>query len=202
MKKVVRRYLIPLVAGLVVIGAMGAWQTVSGQNRIEFLPSSTLVVDGTSNQSDWTVTADSLYGWVNLAAGTDGMPSISSAELHVIADEIVSNKSPIMDRLMRRALKTSEFSEIVFTLNEADVQPLSEADTFAVASRGQLAIAGETRDVEIGLGGERTPSGFRFAGSYEMNMTDFGIDPPTALFGALHTGDGVVVRFDLRIAVD
>jgi hypothetical protein len=32
-------------------------------------------------------------------------------------------------------------------------------------------------------------------GFLSLDMTDYGVDPPTAILGTLHTGDKVTVRF-------
>ena len=192
----------PRIATAVILLTFFASAAAHAQDRMSFAPESTVLIDGTSNQSDWTVTADSLYGWVEMAATDGGLPEISGVEVHVVSSEIVSNKSPIMDRLMYRTLKTGEFTEIVFALTGADVMPVdgADADTFAVAATGSLSIAGVTHPIEMTVGGERVGgSGYRFTGSYGLKMTDYGMRPPTALFGALHTGDPVVVRFDLHV---
>jgi len=174
---------------------------VAAQNRITFSTESTLTVDGTSNQSDWSVYADSVSGWVALGMADGSNPIVSGGEVHVLSAAMVSRKSPIMDRLMRRALKTDEFSEIVFELTSAEPESLTGAapDTFAVLAQGNLTIAGITKQVAVVIGGEPYMGGYRFAGSYPLKMTDYGMVPPTALFGALHTGDAVVVRFDLIV---
>ena len=40
----------------------------------------------------------------------------------------------------------------------------------------------------------------RFTGQHPMLMSDFGMDPPSAMFGQLRTADEVVVHFDLVVA--
>ncbi|MGH9361260.1 MAG: hypothetical protein ACRD2T_05030, partial [Thermoanaerobaculia bacterium] len=50
--------------------------------------------------------------------------------------------------------------------------------------------------------GERLGLGrYRITGALELKMTDFGIQPPTALMGLIRAGDGLRVRFDLRLAL-
>ena len=188
---------------LILYGVSG--MQASAQDRLELSPESAVTIDGDSNQSEWTVVVDSLYGWLEFVEGESGNPDVSGFELHVLSEEIVSNRSIIMDRLMYRALKTSEFEEIVYELTLAELVAIegAPADTFALATTGNLSIAGITHEITTTIGGEALQDGsYHFAGSYPMKMTDYGMRPPTALFGALHTRDDVIVNFDFTVRRD
>ncbi len=190
---------------VVLLILMSVPHAVFSQDRLDFTDESTVYIDGTSNHSDWTVTADSLYGWVAFSQDDDGRPVVTGAELHVLAEEIVSERGIIMNRLMYTALKTGEFSEIVFQLTGANPLSVPEAvpDSFAVSTTGVLSIAGVSNEIEVIVGGNKIgSSGYEFGGSYGLKMTDYGMTPPTALFGSLHTGNPVVVRFNLVVKLD
>jgi polyisoprenoid-binding protein YceI len=62
---------------------------------------------------------------------------------------------------------------------------------------GNLTIAGVTKPVKFKSEYQVKGSDVHFTGSYSFKMTDFGIDPPTAVMGTIKTGDEIVVRFDL-----
>ncbi len=188
-----------LVAALLV-AIVASMQPVTAQQRVDFLPESSLTIAGDSNQSEWTVTADSLYGSVEYTADDEGNPVVSAVELHVISRQIKSYKSPIMDRLMYRALKTNQYEEIVFELTGAQMVAGDDPGSFTISATGDLSIAGVTNEITVDVEGRRADGGgYRFVGSYEMKMTDFGMKPPTALFGALHTRDAITVQFDFVI---
>ena len=36
-----------------------------------------------------------------------------------------------------------------------------------------------------------------FNGSYKLKMTEYKVDPPTAMLGAIKTGDGIEVKYNL-----
>jgi len=40
----------------------------------------------------------------------------------------------------------------------------------------------------------------QFTGSQELLMTDFGIDPPTAVFGTIRSKDEIRIEFDVTLS--
>ena len=101
-----------------------------------------------------------------------------------------------MDRLMHSALKTADHPSITFRLGGASGD--LSASTFRIVANGTLTLAGETRDVEFPVDGERRSDGtYVFSGSVPISMSDYGISPPVAMFGSLRTADDVVVSFKI-----
>ena len=150
---------------------------------------SKLWVEGTSNKSDWAVSATEFEVEASLAG--DG--HIEAMVLKVPADKIVSNQSTIMDRLMHKTLKVTQHPVIEFEL--VALEPL-EGDSLQAV--GNLTIAGVTNEASFGLTRvEAENGGKRYIGAHSMKMTDYGMKPPSAMFGALHTGDDVTVHFDM-----
>ena len=39
----------------------------------------------------------------------------------------------------------------------------------------------------------------RVTGSYDLNMTEYGLKPPTLMFGRIKVGETVTVKFDLLL---
>lgn len=201
MKELYRKsYSVAKIVVFSLVATLASLQSVTAQERVDFLPESSLTIAGDSNLSEWTVTADSLYGWVEYAADDQGNPVVSAVELHVISRQIKSNKSPIMDRLMYRALNADEHEEIVFDLTGARMYAGNDTGSFTITATGNLSMAGITHEINVEVEGTKTDGGgYRFAGSHEIKMTDYGMKPPTALFGSLHTRDDCTVRFEFII---
>lgn len=153
---------------------------------------SKLWVEGTSNKSDWSVKAKEVKAMATRAE--DG--SVAALTLEVPSAQMVSEKSSIMDRLMHKTLKVNEHPTIVFEMKELNP---AEAQNTSLAV-GELTIAGVTQEVRVEVvqvtADDGTP---RYSGSQTLKMTDFGMKPPSAMFGALHTGDEVTVRFDVGL---
>lgn len=188
------RVVATLAAALLAPAGLGAQQA----NRLQLEPGSRVFVDGTSNKNDWTVTAQELTGWVELAAGSDAL-AVSGGGLRVSARRLVSEHGVIMDRLMQNALKSGTHPEIGYELDSAAVSAAGPG-RYAIVARGRLTLAGVTREIEVNALGERLADGrLRFTGSHPLLMSEYGMTPPVAMFGALRTGNRVVVRFDLLV---
>lgn len=163
---------------------------------LTFTPESSITVDGTSNRDDWTVTAPSFEGSVTMNNNGD-TPVAEEAQLTISTQGMTGGSSSIMDRLMRNALKASQHPEIVYVLNNMEAAN-SSGDTVVYNSTGELTLAGVTQTIEMEIEGTELADGsYQFTGSYPLNMTDYGMDAPTAMFGALVTGEDVTIHFDM-----
>ncbi len=187
------RLLLALFIGTTAVAAQPASYVVHDESK--------LWIDGSSNRSDWTVYATEMKGTFMMDAGAQGDATIQNLRFIVPAATIVSRKSTIMDRLMMDALKVDEHPQVAFSMDEASMKKAAKQGTFSSSVTGRLQIGGVTKSITLPVAGERLPDGrVRFTGSYRMKMTDYDLKPPTALFGQLHTGDEVVVNFDVVAA--
>jgi polyisoprenoid-binding protein YceI len=171
-----------------------SWQ----QPRLALLPESRVWVDGTSNKNDWTVKATSVSGFVHLSVEGDAL-ELGGGSFTVLAKQLASEHGVIMDRLMQNALKSGVHPNIVYELAGATVTG-GDNGKYAVATQGRVTIAGVTKDVAQTVNAERLPNGtIRFTGSQPVLMSEYGMTPPTAMFGALRTANRVVVNFELVV---
>lgn len=156
-------------------------------------PESRIWVDGTSNKSDWTVEAKALTGSFTIDGET-----VTGARIEVPAEKMESPRSKIMDRLMYKTLKSGQHPSIAFRLSRAAAMASGADGGRSLAVTGELAIAGVTREVSFPVTAVPVTGGaWKFTGQVSVLLTDFDMVPPTALFGALHTGDEVTIRFDV-----
>jgi polyisoprenoid-binding protein YceI len=106
----------------------------------------------------------------------------------------------VMESDMRKALRAAEHPAIVYQYHRVtDLTPLG-AHRFSIEVEGDLALAGSKRKVRTQVVGERLAQGlYRVTGEMNLRMTDFGIEPPTALLGMIKARNQLRVRFDLRL---
>lgn len=185
--------LLILAASIAVLGAAPAQAQESTDYVVQ--EESKLWVDGTSSKSDWTVNASEVKG--NFGIAGNGA-SVSSGKITVDAAKIESGKS-IMDRLMHDALQVKEHPTITYVLTSAEPAGTPANDgSITLNTTGKLTLGGTTKDVEIVVEGSRSADGsIRFTGSHPLKMSDYGLEAPVAMFGALRTGDAVTVHFDV-----
>ncbi|MGB5555772.1 MAG: YceI family protein [Flavobacteriaceae bacterium] len=153
------------------------------QESYSLSPESILTIEGTSTVHDWTVTANTKQGSLK----TEG-PLPKEIDFQVRAADIKSERGATMDKKMHDALKSEEHPNVTFTLKEVKNQDVL---------MGTLTIAGQANEVEIE--GIITPSNntLKITGEKKIVLKDFGIEPPTAMFGQVIVGDEVVVKFNL-----
>lgn len=172
------------------------------QDAVEYAlqSDSKLWVDGTSNKSDWTVHAGELTGGFGVT-GSGSDFGLEAGEITVDSRSIESGKSTIMDRLMRDALKVDEHPTITYVLTSAEPGNAADDGSVTLNTTGELTLTGTTKDIEMAVTGTPAADGtIRFTGSHALKMSDYGMKPPTAMFGSLRTGDDVTVHFDVVVA--
>jgi len=158
-------------------------------------PESTIQVDGTSNQTpEWSVYATQIFGMVHM--NEEG--AVDSVKLIIPSKMMKSKKSPIMDRGMWGALEADDYPEIMYDLASVSDLSMMGDTTFTLNTSGNLTIAAETKEISVPVEGKRLEDGkIHFSGQHEILMTDYGLKPPSLMFGAYRTGDELVISFEL-----
>ena len=164
------------------------------------MDSSAVSVDGTSNSTpEWTVYATEFSGGITLSEADPA--SVTLAKLVVQTPMMKSRKSPIMDRGMHGALKVKEHPTISYELTEVTQADWTSDTEFLLNTAGNLTIGGATLPVSIPVSGAVSGDGVTYTGSHALLMTDYGLMPPSMMFGAMRVGDEVAVNFSLYIVL-
>lgn len=156
-------------------------------------PDSRLWIEGTSTLHDWTCEAERLAGQIRF---DDATQRALATTVTVPVDQLEC-KNGTMNRKMRDALQADAHPSVRFVLLEA-TSTADEDGTFTLAATGELTVAGTTQPIAMTVEGTvQDDDTVRFTGSYPMQMSDFGVDPPSAMLGTLKTGDAITVYFDV-----
>lgn len=151
-------------------------------------------VSGTSSLHDWESEATKVSADASLDLSGAQLEGINSLKVTVAAKGIVSPKGKIMDNKTYDALKADKYPNITFRLDKATV------NGSAVQATGKLTIAGKTQTVSLNATSRMDSAGnITFSGSKAIKMTDYGMDPPTALMGTIKTGDEVTIKYELTL---
>jgi polyisoprenoid-binding protein YceI len=176
---------------LIVVGlGLAGWQAME---RFSFASGSRIWVEGTSTVHDWSCDADQISATLDATTGDAALTGLSALTVTIpVAGMDCDNGT--MNGKLRDALGTSP---IRFTLSNARVAS-PNGGRFVVEANGQLTIHGTSRAQRVTAQGQVLGNGrYRFTGSVPVTMSQFGVDPPTAMLGTLRTGDRVTVRFDV-----
>lgn len=157
-----------------------------------------MVIDGTSNIRDWDADVKTINATFRMADVDLSDPSAISAdhfetlEFSIPVEDIESGSGRLTKNI-HKYLKGDDHPNITF--NMTDVESVSvDGDKVMITANGVVNAAGvdnkTTMQVEATLNGDGT---ITFTGAHEMKMTDFNIDPPTAMLGSIRARD----EFDL-----
>ncbi|WP_053990880.1 YceI family protein [Mangrovimonas sp. TPBH4] len=155
--------------------------------------SSKLTVEGTSSLHDWEEVAEKQKGSI-VIDNSGAEPSISSLSVEIEAESLKSGKSA-MDKNTYTALKTKSNKTISFKLTKVKSISKVSDGKFKVSATGDLSIAGVTNSTDLDFTMEVSGSTVKLNGSKSFKMSTFKIDPPTAVFGTVKTGDEVTIKF-------
>ena len=148
------------------------------------------VVKGTSSLHDWHMEATDGQGECVLTQ-TNGVMNVQKAEVKFKGEGLESGKNG-MDKNAYKALKTDEFPWIEFKLSAFEAKQEGKG-----LVKGNLTIAGFTKQVTFDVETVQGTGTITVSGTTAFKLTDFKVDPPTALFGTIKTGDDVTVEFKL-----
>ncbi|CAN5255773.1 hypothetical protein BH09BAC1_BH09BAC1_19400 [soil metagenome] len=154
-----------------------------------------VTIHGTSNMHDWDETVETVTGKGNVTANSDGTFDLNTLQINMSVLSIKSDERVMTNKTVK-ALKGDDHPQITFTLSTPLKSIKAIANGTKVMAKGNLNIAGVTRAVELPVTiSMPSPGKMVFEGSQSIKMTDYGIDPPTALLGVLKTGNEITLHF-------
>jgi polyisoprenoid-binding protein YceI len=160
-----------------------------------------ITVSGTSNVHDWNMTSPTLTCNAQMLydnTGSDSKLNVSQLEFSVAVKTLKSGKGKMDDKTYT-ALKANTYSTITFKMTSSKTTPYKK-DAFNIVSTGTLTIAGVTREIDLAVACQVKPDGTIICvGSKKLKMTDYNVEPPTALFGAITSGNDITISFVLDL---
>ncbi len=160
------------------------------------LEESKLRINGTSNVNDFEcfydapISNDTLYQTVTFG---DSL-FIEGGAVQFSTKSFNCGKRAI-NRDMQSTLKASEFPYM-----ELELVSIEIADEVPFGAKLSVTIAGTNRleNIEI-TNYSSSESTINFSGSGDILLTDFNLDPPTALFGLVKVNDEIKISFDFSV---
>lgn len=157
-----------------------------------------LTVTGTSTIHGWHADALAVTITAELNKGGDILTAIqtqglSKLELVAGAGTLHSPEGKSMDHNIAKALEADKFPSISFSLSSYELQGTT------VTAKGTLSIHGQSKDVELPGTLIAKDGGVAVKGSLAFKMTDYGVKPPTAMLGAIRSGDAITIDYDFTL---
>jgi polyisoprenoid-binding protein YceI len=123
------------------------------------------------------------------------LKEIKSFEAKILVEGIKSTKGKTMDNKTYEAFNYTKFPYIVFTLSSTTVNANGTID-----AKGTLSMAGYSKPIELQAKYKMLSNGdVQITISKKIKMSEWKMEPPTAVMGTIKVGDDVTVNFDLVV---
>ena len=155
-----------------------------------------LNVKGTSSIHDWESSVADLDAKGSFILISSSLSDIRDVVVKIPVKAIKSTKGKMMDNKTWEAFNYEKNPTITFTLTD---KKINTANNSLVAS-GTLTMAGVTKPVELHLIYKISPGGeLQISGTHRLLMSDFKMEPPTAMMGTIKVGDEVVINLEMTL---
>lgn len=151
------------------------------------IAASKVTINGTSSLHDWeeNVTKFDVKATLHDAYIKDLVATFDSKSIE-------SGKS-IMDDKTYDALQADKYPQIILKASALKITGST------VSGKGTLTIAGKEKTIDFSAKIlESTASYLTVSGATDVVMSEYGIDPPTAMFGTMVTGDKVTINYKIK----
>ena len=163
--------------------------SLSAQNLYQLTGKPELKVMGGSTLHDWEMVASTASGKAQITLDNQNIQAISLAEVTMKTTALKSGKDQ-MDGITYKALKAEKNPNISFKLISFKSLGGNRSSV-----TGNLTIAGTTKPVTFEMQSLVKGQIVELKGETTFKMTDFGVTPPTAMFGTIKTDDNIKISF-------
>jgi len=191
------------VSALIAVATTAGAQSASAI-RLRLDPSSEVTIEGTSSMHDFHCKTNKIMAYVDVDPGytkdlTKVARPIVSVKVNIVVRTLTCGNGQ-MDKNMYSTLDADKNPIIKYTMSGYDILDGSASPAAFVANtKGTLLVAGQEKVISMKINAERLSDGRATAqAEQELRMSDFGIKPPSFMFGTLKVGDEIKVKFNLK----
>lgn len=161
--------------------------------------SNDMKLSGTSSLHDWDMNAHAFTGKAQFdfkKGEGQILVGINSLTFSLPVTILKSDKKAL-NKNAYEALQTDKHKNIVYTLLSAKVSPEKD-HKFLIKTTGNLTISGTTKEVAMDVYCVvNKDATINCSGSEALKMSDYKVEPPSFMWGAMKTGDDVILAFTM-----
>ncbi|OHX66514.1 YceI family protein [Flammeovirga pacifica] len=176
-----------IISSLILFLSLSA--SINAQNIKSLTKESKIIIEGTSSLHDWHSDVNQVSGSAQVSVEDNKVTSVESLSLTFVVKSIESGKGA-MNKNIFKALKEDKNPNILFTSTSTTVDAKG-----VVTAKGNLTIAGATKEVTLTANSSVSGNNVTFEGKTTFKMTEYSVEPPTAMFGTITTGDEVTIVY-------
>ncbi len=156
-------------------------------------PAEVLSITGASTLHDWNVKAGEVHNLPKQMSISNNTIDLEAFEISIPVTTLDGGRGATMNNKIQKALLATEHPNVIFKLNQEQMISLSDS----TAIEGELLIAGQAVTIDLDVVISSDDEQLTLTGNEPMKMSDFGIEPPSAMFGQIQTKDEITVNFEL-----
>ncbi len=162
--------------------------------NLSFQSGSRVWVEGTSTTRGYRCESTAIQGGAQARTVAIGeLASVPRADL-TIPVSTLDCRNGTMNGHMRRALQADQHANIRFVASSVTV-----ASNGAARMAGNLTIGGQTRPATVTGTAVAEDGQLRVRGTHSLDMTDFGVRPPSLMMGTMRVRPAVTIGFDVAL---
>lgn len=191
-----------IVAATMIIAAViigGIFQKATAQTMYRLTPGkdASIKVLGKSNVHDWALTSAAIESQGEFKVdGDDQLRGLSSFTLSLNAKSLKSEHES-MDNRTYKTMKADQYPKVTYKLSSATVTP-AQKGKYTIKATGELSIAGVTQTIVMTIYAvTNTDNTITCTGSEALKLTDYKIDPPSFMLGAMKVKNDLTIQFNL-----
>ncbi len=191
------------LSALMAVATTASAQSASAI-RLRLDPTSEVTIEGTSSLHAFHCKTNKMLAYVDVDPGytkdlTKIARPIASVKINIVIRSLTCGNGQ-MDKNMYSTLDADKNPIIKYSMSGYDILNGSTSPTaFSAKTTGTLTISGKEKTIAMKINAERLSDGKATAkGEQVVLMTDFGIKPPSFMFGSLKVGNEITVKFNLK----
>jgi len=187
---------ISILITAVIMGAMP--ENSQAQAIYKLVPANdvNIKVLGTSNVHDWVLTSAILDSQGEFKLDNDQLRSLTAFSFSLNAKSLKSEHES-MDNRTYKSMKADQYPKVIYKLTAAVIAPLQK-NKYSIKATGDLTIAGVTQSITMTVSATVNPDNtITCSGAENIKLTDYKIDPPSFMLGAMKVKNDLTIQFNL-----
>jgi len=192
---------------ITLFALLGALHTTVAQNsdvELSLEQGHEMKIDGTSNVRDWDADINTINATFVLSEfDLSDLSSLTAdhfktMELSIPVEDIESD-SGRLTRNLQGYLKVDDHPNITFKMNEIEGVEIN-GNSADITAKGVINAAGVDYETTMNVTATVNDGKITISGTQELLMTDFDIEPPTAMLGSIRARDEISIIYSLTFS--
>ncbi|MDB5122632.1 MAG: yceI [Mucilaginibacter sp.] len=185
-----------VILAVIIQGLMPRSLTAQNSYKLSSGKDVNIIVLGSSNVHDWTMTSTAMDSHGEFTFEGGNLRSLLGFSFSLDAKSLKSDHES-MDNRTYKTIRADQYPKITYKLTRAVVTTVQK-NKYSIKTTGDLKIAGAIQTIIMTVSAIVNPdNSISCSGSQKIKLTDFNIDPPSFMLGAMKVKNDLTIQFNL-----